>query len=130
MGCRISCLLDFKEWHEGYVTQYHKSGKHCVEFRAICEKRWLNMKKVAFYTVERPLYTAASFSEYKDDEVYDNNNTISNGTGATNEDKWVYAEDISIDYAFAQSVLFKVYGGSIQETGHTNHTPSINLAVF
>ena len=97
---------------------FHKSGKHCVEFRAICEKRWLNMKKVAFYTVERPLYTASSFSEYKEDEIFDNNNTINNGNGTINEDKWVYAEDISIDYAFAQSVLYKVYGGTVQETGH------------
>jgi hypothetical protein len=27
-------------------------------------------------------------------------------------------EDISLDFAFAQSVLFKVFGGVIQETGH------------
>ena len=111
MGCRISCLLDFKEWHEGYVTTFHKSGKHCVEFRAICEKRWLNMRKMAFYIVERPAY-ASSFAEYKDDDVFTNIN------GASGEDSWVYAEDISIDYAFAQSVLFKVYGSSVQETGH------------
>jgi hypothetical protein len=30
----------------------------------------------------------------------------------------VYVEDISLDFTFAQSVLFKVYGGAIQETGH------------
>lgn len=33
-------------------------------------------------------------------------------------DEWVYVEDISLDFAFAQSVLFKVFGGVIQETGH------------
>ena len=33
-------------------------------------------------------------------------------------DQWVFVEDISLDYAFAQSVLFKITGGSIQETGH------------
>ena len=33
-------------------------------------------------------------------------------------DQWVYVEDISLDYAFVQSVLFKIAGGSIQETGH------------
>jgi hypothetical protein len=27
-------------------------------------------------------------------------------------------EDISLGYAIAQSVLFKIYGNSIQETGH------------
>ena len=30
----------------------------------------------------------------------------------------MFCEDISLDYAFAQSVLFKIYGNSIQETGH------------
>lgn len=54
VGCRISCLVDYKEWHEGVVTQFHKSGKHFVEFRAVNEKRWLTMKKIAFYIVERP----------------------------------------------------------------------------
>jgi hypothetical protein len=34
------------------------------------------------------------------------------------QDNWVYTEDISLDYAFAQSVLFKIYGSSVQETGH------------
>ena len=54
VGCRISCLVDYKEWHEGIVTQFHKSGKHFVEFRGVGEKRWLTMKKIAFYIVERP----------------------------------------------------------------------------
>ena len=106
--------MDFKEWHEGYVAQFHKSGKHCIEFRAICEKRWLNMKAIAFYIIERPQsqYMSSSFSEYKDDELLDS------ATLAAVEDKWMYAEDISVDYAFAQSVLFKVYGSTVQETGH------------
>jgi hypothetical protein len=30
----------------------------------------------------------------------------------------VFCEDISIDFAFAQSVLFKIYGSVVQETGH------------
>ena len=34
------------------------------------------------------------------------------------QDKWMYCDDISLDYAFAQSVLFKVYGSTVQETGH------------
>jgi hypothetical protein len=34
------------------------------------------------------------------------------------QDKWVYCDDISLDYTFAQSVLFKVYGSVVQETGH------------
>lgn len=53
IGCRISCLIDHREWHEGFVTGFHKSGKHNIEFRQIGEKRWLSMKKTAFYIIER-----------------------------------------------------------------------------
>lgn len=67
VGCRINCLIDFKEWHEGFVLQYHKSGKHFVEFRMANERRWLFMKKVAFYIVERPnSQTSDNNGEYKD----------------------------------------------------------------
>ena len=54
VGCRISCLVDNKEWHEGFVRSLSKQGKHCVEFHLNGEKRWLNMKKIAFYIAERP----------------------------------------------------------------------------
>ena len=30
----------------------------------------------------------------------------------------MYVESISLDYSFAQSVLFKIYGNTVQETGH------------
>eukprot|EP00981_Chlorochromonas_danica_P002840 scaffold549_cov174-Ochromonas_danica.AAC.24 len=66
VGCRINCLVDLKEWHEGYVVQFHKSGKHLVEFRAANEKRWLMMKKIAFYIIERPAVPVGDASEYKD----------------------------------------------------------------
>ena len=36
----------------------------------------------------------------------------------TRQNNYVYCEDISLDYTFAQSVLFKIYGNAIQETGH------------
>jgi len=45
VGCRVNCLIDCKEWHEGFVTMYHRSGKHYVEFRHLGEKLWLDMKK-------------------------------------------------------------------------------------
>jgi hypothetical protein len=68
VGCRINVLVDFKEWHEGLVLQFHKSGKHYVEFRQVGEKRWLIMKKIAFYILERPqIYSKEDESEYKDD---------------------------------------------------------------
>lgn len=58
----------------------------------------------------------SSSDEYKDDyEISDNE---SNLAPIDDMDQWVYVEDISLDYAFAQSVLFKIAGGSIQETGH------------
>lgn len=34
------------------------------------------------------------------------------------QENWIFAEDITVEYAFAQSVLFKIYGNSLQETGH------------
>jgi hypothetical protein len=54
VGCRINCLVDYKEWHEGTVMQFHKSGKHHVDFRMANEKRWLCMSRIAFYILERP----------------------------------------------------------------------------
>ena len=124
VGCRISCLVDYKEWHEGFVTQLHKSGKHFVEFRMVNEKRWLHMKKISFYIVERPPNKPAAAvtgtgsdasSEFKET----NSPRESDGLAPIDDkDNWVYCEDISVDYAFAQSILFKIYGNSIQETGH------------
>ena len=55
--------------------------------------------------------------EYKDD--YEIGDMEPNNLAPINDmDQWVYVEDISLDYSFAQSVLFKITGGSIQETGH------------
>lgn len=65
VGCRINCLVDMKEWHEGHVTQFHKSGKHFVEFRLLQERRWLLMKKVTFYIIERPSVVTEG-GEFKD----------------------------------------------------------------
>lgn len=113
VGCKISCFVDYREWHEGVVKQFHTSGKHYVEFKLVGEKRWLNMRKVIFYIVERPSYVKES-AEFKDIDSgdYDSRDL------APIEDNWVYEEDISVEYAFAQSMLFKIYGFVIQETGH------------
>ena len=106
------------------------------------------MTRIAFYIAERPQLSAtllcgevnstdpklddsmengtsrlvqrrdntSSSDEYKDDyEISDNE---SNLAPIDDMDQWVYVEDISLDYAFVQSVLFKIAGGSIQETGH------------
>jgi len=61
--------VDYKEWYEGIVLSYHKSGKHFVEFRMVNERRWLIMKKIYFYIIERPHYSLVSdvgSSEYKE----------------------------------------------------------------
>ena len=66
--------MDYKEWHEGFVLQFHKSGKHHVEFRSASEKRWLVMRKIAFYILERPAPVTVSkedgseFKESSDNE--------------------------------------------------------------
>lgn len=71
------------------------------------------MKKIAFYIVERPQSQSLYTSEYKDSEQ---SSEVGDGL-APLEDDWVYVDDVSLEYAFAQSVLFKVYGTSM-ETGH------------
>jgi len=54
VGCRVSVLLENREWSEGLVSQYHRSsGKHCVEFRHSGARRWLVMLRTAFYIVDR-----------------------------------------------------------------------------
>ncbi len=64
--------MDYKEWYEGIVLSYHKSGKHFVEFRMVNERRWLIMKKIYFYIIERPhhslqlLVSDVGSSEYKE----------------------------------------------------------------
>lgn len=77
------------------------------------EKRWLVMKKIAFYIVERPSTQVNDGSEFKDST----DGSVIDGL-APIEESWVFCEDISVDYAFAQSVLYKIYGNSLQETGH------------
>lgn len=113
IGSRISCLLDNKEWHEGVVTSFHRSGKHHIEFRSIGEKRWFHMKKLAFYVIETVV--GSEKNEYKENSE---DQTFSEVSAAQDRSKWTFFEDISFDYAFTQSVLFKIYGSCIQETGH------------
>jgi hypothetical protein len=142
VGCRISCLLDSREWHEGIVLQFHKSGKHYVEFRTNGERRWLDMLKMAFYIVERERYEVNTkknkiistretpdglrrrvrTNEAKEDLYHEEMQL------ARLDDEWTFVEDISQHYAFAQSVLFKIYDSNVQETGHKTkgHTSLTN----
>jgi hypothetical protein len=109
-------LVEQREWHEAKVTQYQESGRHFVEFCTIPEKRWLDMLCVAFYILKRPsshLSISASSSPRELRFVEEADELLT-----PVEDDWVYVEDISLDYAFAQSVLFKIFGENVQETGH------------
>ncbi len=45
---------------------YHVSGKHLIDFRLINNKRWLTMRKISFYIVERPSDVIKDGSEFKD----------------------------------------------------------------
>jgi hypothetical protein len=69
------------------------------------------MSKMAFYILERNQEQTAEYKENESDR-------ISVIADQSDSDQWNYIEDISIEFAFAQSVLFKVYGGVVQETGH------------
>lgn len=48
-------------------SQYHKSGKHCVEYRRSGEKRWVNLLKTAFYIVERAQPSGGEVKEMEPD---------------------------------------------------------------
>ena len=62
--------MEFKEWHEGYVAQYHRTGKHLIQFRISGESKWMLMKKVVFYILERPVLSQnRDENEYKEGDV-------------------------------------------------------------
>ena len=113
VGCRVSVLLDNRDWQDGFVTQYHKSGKHCVEFKPTQQKRWLNMLKTAFYIVERP---TSQQGESKD--AGDAGGGMDSMLAPLDDKPWVFSEEMTTDYVRAQSIVHRVYGNKIQETGH------------
>eukprot|EP00903_Cladosiphon_okamuranus_P012104 g11358.t1 len=108
IGCRVSCLVDNREWHEGLVTQYHKSGKHCVEYRRSGEKRWVNMLKTAFYIVERAQPSGGEVKEMEPDPT----------EGLAPVEKWHFQEDVTPEFCVSLSLLHRAYGCRVQETGH------------
>ena len=118
VNCRISCLIDQKEWHEGLVTQYHKSGKHYVEFRTMFEKRWIQMNKVAFYIIERGNNSPPLLAMNNSTDEYKEGGAVNEYDKNPSNDDFIFQEELTIDYAFAQSVLYKIYGTGVQETGH------------
>ena len=97
----------------------------------------MDMTTLAFYIVERDRYDADGndLRLEKDSKGRDKGTPSSSSSRkmagelkedyfnedrylARLDDDWDYVEDISQHYAFAQSVLFKIYGSNVQETGH------------
>ncbi|CAM9569065.1 unnamed protein product, partial [Ectocarpus fasciculatus] len=108
---RLNVFVDGRSWQEGIVTSFRR-GKHHVHFYLLGEKRWLVMAKTLFYIIYQPSdgqLSTRGVGEVKQDD---------GGASIDDDDEWLYIEDISLDYAFTQSVLFKVYGSTIQETGY------------
>lgn len=106
--CRVNCLLDGRSWQEGLVIGF-SLGKHFVNFYLIGEKRWINMAKTLFYVISQPNDAPASGPSVGVTEVKENDDDEEESDGEEEEeDKWMYMEEITLDYAFTQSVLFKV----------------------
>lgn len=63
--------MDNKQWYDGIVLRFEKA-RHLVQIRTLDdqygERRWLNMRKVAFYVVEFPdcLVNEVKEPEYTD----------------------------------------------------------------
>jgi len=120
VGCRISCLVDNREWHEGFVLEFSSmTGKHRVSLEQLGEVRWFNMLRTAFFIVQRPLppplLPGGNQSEAKEVEMDMKGLDL---MLAPIEPSWTFVEDITEDYARAQSIMHWAYGGKIQETGH------------
>lgn len=98
---RLNVFVDGRSWQEGIVTSFRR-GKHHVHFYLLGEKRWLVMAKTLFYIIYQPSdgqLSTRGVGEVKQDD---------GGASIDDDDEWLYIEDISLDYAFTQSVLFKV----------------------
>ena len=93
------------------MIQYHSSGRHYVQFMSQGEGLWLNMMSTTFHIIER--YPAAS--EVAKDG-YESKETMEESKIETVSDDYVYVEPLTIEYAYAQSILSHIYG--LIETGH------------
>ena len=111
VGCQVSVLLDNRDWQDGIVTQFHKCGKHCVEFHILQQKRWLPMLRTAFYIMKRP----PARRQYGDNESKEPEKTKlaqhlsfsrSNGEQSLAPiDKWSYCEEVSLEYVAIEHLI-------------------------
>jgi hypothetical protein len=118
VGCRISCLVDNREWQEGLVLEFSAiTGKHRVSLEHLGEVRWMNMLRTAFFIVQRPVAAPGSRGEQSETKDVEMDLKGLEMTLAPIE-QWTFAEEISLDYARSQAMMHKAYGSKIQETGH------------
>lgn len=146
VGCRVSCLVDHREWQEGLVVEYREAaGKHRIVFEHVGESRWLSMLRTAFFIIRRPAapspcrsqrssssslapfdpflpHSAGSVPESKDVDARERQKDRSAPSLALAQSErvghWTYVEEISLGYARAQAIMHRAYGNRIQETGH------------
>lgn len=91
----------------------------------------MNLLQHNFYIIERPplvecedsikYYTQSSIKKNYNNKSKNKTNFYSDKSiysTYSSENPWNYSEEISLDYVFAQSCLYKIYGSNIQETGH------------
>jgi len=121
VGCRVSCLVDNREWQEGLVVEYlEATGKHRVAFEHVGQSRWMSMLRSAFFIIRRPPppppppSLPSSSAETKDPSP--SPSPLSSLPSSSSP--WTYTEDLSLDYARAQALMHQAYGNQIQETGH------------
>jgi hypothetical protein len=118
LRARINCFIDGKSWQEAVVTSF-RGGKHHVHCYLLGEKRWMDMTKSLFYVIYQPSDLGPALSAPGGAGTGEVKASDDDGGGLSQQDnEWLYIDNVSLDYAFTQSVLFKVYGSTIQETGY------------
>lgn len=121
VGCRISCLVDNREWQEGMVLEFSPmTGKHRVSLEHMGEVRWMQMLRTAFFIVQRQVIPRSEQQQQHGGETKEVEVADPKGLDPSLApiEQWTYAEDITIDYAKAQALMHRAYGNKIQETGH------------
>jgi hypothetical protein len=73
------------------------------------------MLKTAFYIIERPFPETTESKEAETDGV---DSIVHDHTSLAPLENWTFCEEITTEYAIAQSTIHRIYGNKIQETGH------------
>jgi hypothetical protein len=112
IGSRICCLINDKEWHEGIVQNFHHSGRHFVHFVGSGHGIWLHMLTATFHIIQDESHYNPTKSDLSNECKVENETP----TQHSEEEGYVYMEQLSSNYVYAQSLLTNIYG--LVETGH------------